>query len=115
MMATFTLMIDGLAVEGPARVVDGRARLVPDSAWAALGSNLTLESDLEAIATTLDRPLAVDVEERMAFLGVSARERAARLASLQAPDFTLPDLEGHQHSLAEQRGRKVFMVAWGSW
>ena len=62
-IATFTLMIDGLAVEGPARVVDGRARLVPDSAWAALGSNLTLESDLEAIATTLDRPLAVDVEE----------------------------------------------------
>ncbi len=37
-MTTFTLLIDGLAVDGPARVVDGRARLVPDSAWDALGA-----------------------------------------------------------------------------
>jgi hypothetical protein len=114
-MANFTLVIDGLAVEGPARVVDGRARLVPDRVWDTLGSMPTIESDLEAIATGLDRPLAVDVEERVAFLGVSARARAARLASLQAPDFTLPDLDGHEHSLAEQRGKKVFQVAWGSW
>jgi peroxiredoxin len=32
-----------------------------------------------------------------------------------APDFTLPDLAGRPHSLAEQRGNKVLLVVWASW
>ena len=69
----------------------------------------------EPLAARLERPLATDTDERTAFLGVSARTRAARLASLEAPDFTLPDLGGRPHSLAEHRGLKVFLVAYGSW
>jgi hypothetical protein len=71
--------------------------------------------DLEGFAKALDRPLAVDVAERAAFLGGSARERAGALASQHAPDFTLPDLAGRAHSLSEHRGKKVLLVAWASW
>jgi hypothetical protein len=114
-METFTVVIEGTPAAGPARVVDGRVRLLPGRAWDALGRSLAAESDLEEEAARLDRPLAVDLEARAAFLGVSARARAARLASLEAPDFTLPDLEGRLHSLAQHRGQKVFLVAYGSW
>lgn len=61
------------------------------------------------------RPVAVDLEARAAYLGTPASERARRLASLAAPDFTLPDLRGRPHSLADHRGEKVFLVAYGSW
>ena len=61
------------------------------------------------------RPVAIDEAAGAAYLGVSAEERGRRLASLDAPDFTLPDLAGRQHSLAEHRGKKVFLVAYGSW
>ena len=61
------------------------------------------------------RPVALDPEERAAYLGIPARERARPLAALEAPDFTLPDLEGRPHSLAAQRGRKVLLVAYASW
>jgi hypothetical protein len=114
-METFTLVLESTAVDGPARVVEGRVRLRPGRAWDALGGTLAAETDLEEVATHLDRPLAVDLDERVAFLGVSARVRAARLASLEAPDFTLPDLDGRLHSLAEHRGKKVFLVAYASW
>lgn len=71
--------------------------------------------DLAGLAGALDRALAVDLDERAAFLGGSARERSQALASQHAPDFTLPDLAGRPHSLSEHRGRKVLLVAWASW
>jgi hypothetical protein len=33
----------------------------------------------------------------------------------EAPDFTLPDLEGRPHSLSDYRGTKVLLVTWASW
>ena len=66
-------------------------------------------------AEAAGRPVVVDLEEGAAFLGVSAQDRGKRLASLEAPDFTLPDLAGRSHSLAAQRGKKVFLVAYASW
>jgi hypothetical protein len=71
--------------------------------------------DLAALARALDRPLALDVAEGAAALGHSAAERAARLATLEAPDFALPDLAGRAHCLSEQRGRKVLLIAYASW
>ena len=61
------------------------------------------------------RPVALDLDEGAAFVGVSARERARVLESLEAPDFTLPDLAGRVHRLSEQRGRKVLLVVYASW
>ncbi len=71
--------------------------------------------DLAGFAAALGRPLALDVAERTAALGTAAAERANALASLEAPDFSLPDLTGRQHSLAEQHGKKVLLIAYASW
>ena len=37
------------------------------------------------------------------------------LESADAPDFTLPDLEGRPFRFGSLRGRKVVLVAWASW
>ena len=70
--------------------------------------------DLDALARALDRPLAVDTEEARRSWA-SARERSQALAAQQAPDFTLPDLDGRLHTLREHRGKKILLVAWASW
>jgi hypothetical protein len=136
-MERFTILDDDRAVEIPARLTGDRVLLDPAALKDGLGwemhdgllcsdamcipvadeAALVRDGgiDLEGFARTLDRALAVDVEERAAFLGGSARERAQALASQHAPDFTLPDLEGRPHSLSEQRGKKVLLVAWASW
>ena len=82
-----------------------------------LADEVTLEEGVERTrhAEAEARPVAIDLENRVAYLGVSAAERARRLASLEAPDFALPDLGGRMHKLSEHRGKKVFLVAYGSW
>jgi peroxiredoxin len=37
------------------------------------------------------------------------------LASLEAPDFALPDWQGRPHRLSHYRGRKVLLATWASW
>ena len=119
-----------------AAVRDGNARLSPGVLRDALGWELRPEGlcrgdvcvplrqgvsldprglDLADIAEMLCRPLAPDVEEGAAYLGAPVEERCLALASLEAPDFTLPDLKGRLHSLRDQRGRKVMLVAYASW
>jgi hypothetical protein len=71
--------------------------------------------DLAAFAAALGRPLALDLEERSAALGTPASDRAAALATLEAPDFALPDLAGRRHHLSEHRGKKVLLIAYASW
>ena len=71
--------------------------------------------ELSGLVALLARPLAIDVEASAAFVGVAARERSAGLARFEAPDFTLPDLDGRLHSLSEHRGKKVFLATWASW
>ena len=71
--------------------------------------------DLAAFARAVGRPLALDVAERAAALGTGAAERSASMATLVAPDFTLPDLAGHMHSLSDHRGKKVLLIAYASW
>jgi hypothetical protein len=48
-------------------------------------------------------------------LARSADERTAALASLEAPDFALPDVTGRLHRLSDHRGKKVLLVTWASW
>jgi len=136
-METFTVIDAERAVPVSARVAGGRVLLEPGALKDALGWEihdgllcndtmcipladegvLAREGgvDLEGLARALDRALAVDADERAAFLGGSARERAQALGSQRAPDFTLPDLAGRPHSLSEHRGRKILLVAWASW
>ena len=114
-MTPFTILLDGQALAGPARVADERVVLEPSAAWTPLALPAGQEAELADVAARLDRPLALDLAERAAFLGVSARARSQRLTSLDAPDFALPDLGGRFHTLAEHRGRKVFLIAYASW
>jgi hypothetical protein len=78
-------------------------------------ANATTGVDLAACAAVLDRPIALDIETGAAYLGVSAAERGARLATLEAPDFTLPDVDGTPHTLSGYRGRKILLIAHASW
>jgi len=71
--------------------------------------------DLAGLAELLARPLALDAEERVAYAGESVEDQSSRLLSLQAPDFTLPDLDGKLHTLSDHRGKKVLLVAYASW
>ncbi len=63
----------------------------------------------------LGHPAVHDRAGEVWLLGLGAGERAARMASLQAPDFTLPDLAGRPHRLSDYRGRRVLLVSWASW
>ena len=71
--------------------------------------------NLAELARLCDMPLLHDNGTHTWCVGESVPDRARRGASLEAPDFTLPDLSGRMHSLSEQRGKKVFLVAWASW
>jgi hypothetical protein len=88
-------------------------RCLPVSATADLVNDVGV--DLAGFARLLSRPLAVDLEEGIAYLGASAADRGVQLASLKAPDFTLPDLDSQLHSLSDYRGKKVLLVAYASW
>jgi hypothetical protein len=132
-----TLIDDGRITEVAARFTGDAVRLAPSEVRTTLGWELkpqglcrgslcipvrdagTLNTadgiDLAALAQLLSRPLALDVAERVAYLAASAAERGAELATLRAPEFSLPDLGGPRHSLSDYRGKKVLLIAYASW
>ncbi len=71
--------------------------------------------NLTAIAKLLGQPMVADEEHHAWCVGEAAAERARTLKSLDALDFSLPDLAGRMHSLSEYRGKKVLLVSWASW
>ena len=71
--------------------------------------------NLAALADLLGQPVVIDAEFGAWCFGEAAAERKRLLTSLDAPDFSLPDLDGKMHSLADYRGKKVFVVSWASW
>ena len=135
--APFTILDEGRAAAVEARVAGDAIRLSPEAVSSALGWELKPEGvckgpvcipiplgsavvtgdgvDLGALASLLQRAVALDREEGAAYFGPPYRDRAQALRSLLAPNFTLPDLDGRLHSLAEQRGTKVLLAAWASW
>jgi hypothetical protein len=63
----------------------------------------------------MGQPVAASPEHATWSIGDAAEDLTDRLRSLDAPDFTLPDLDGRMHTLSSFRGRKVFLLAWASW
>lgn len=130
----FTLVDDGRATEIDAERTGAHVRLSASAVHDALGWDVTDDGlcrdamcmpaprtwtndaiDLDELASVLGRPLALDADEGVAWLGVGAEERARALRTLTAPDFALPDLDGRMHRMANHRGRKVLLVVWASW
>ncbi len=70
--------------------------------------------NLTAFAQLANQPVAHDATHSAWYFGVRSDQRQ-QLASLQAPDFALPDIDGKLHSLSDFRGKKVFLVTWASW
>ena len=60
-------------------------------------------------------PVVHDAASTLWVLGEGAARRADALASLEAPDFELPDLDGRPHRLSDHRGRRVLLATWASW
>jgi hypothetical protein len=71
--------------------------------------------NLAALWRHLGQPAVRSEGGHVWVLSESARERTAALASLEAPDFALPDPSGRMHRLSDYRGKKVFLVTWASW
>jgi len=94
----------GLCREGVCRPVDDPSALLRDGFF-----------DLEGLAKTLGRPLAFDAGEGVVCLGEGRARMRAWMQTMQAPDFTLPDLAGTPHTLSDHRGRKVLLIAYASW
>lgn len=137
-MADAFTILDGVRTCALEARIDGeRVRLSPEAVREHLGWELKPEGlcregvcipvrdrdalasdggiDLASLAQLLDRPLALDLAERCAALGAGHASRAAELATLEAPDFELPDLDGRMHRLSEHRGKKVLLIAYASW
>jgi AhpC/TSA family len=70
--------------------------------------------NMTAFATLVHQPAAHDAALATWYFGLRSDQRQG-LSSLQAPDFTLPDIHGQAHSLSDFRGKKVFLVTWASW
>jgi hypothetical protein len=71
--------------------------------------------NVAALARLLGQPVVHEDAHGVWSFGESAHVRTKAMRSLQAPDFTLPDLDGRPHALADYRGKKVFLVFWASW
>lgn len=71
--------------------------------------------NLSEFARLVRQPVAHDRKHAVWFFGPRPETRNGFLSSLEAPDFTLPDIEGRMHSLSDFRGKKVLLITWASW
>lgn len=71
--------------------------------------------NLSEFARLVKQPAARDEKNGVWYFGKREDERGTYLASLEAPNFTLPDMTGHTHSLSDFRGKKVLLITWASW
>jgi hypothetical protein len=71
--------------------------------------------NLSEFARLLNQPVAHDTKLAIWYFGPRPEAQNGYLQTLQAPDFTLPDLQGKSHALADFRGKKVLLITWASW
>ena len=134
-----TVLLDAGPVEVTASAGDGQLWLSATDAQAVSGWSLKPEGlcrgevctpvpadnadnfvdgkrvNLAAFWNHMGKPLAHSEDHAVWAFGESAGDRGASLNSLEAPDFTLPDLSGATHSLSDWRGKKVFLATFASW
>jgi hypothetical protein len=67
--------------------------------------------DVAAVAQRLGMPLVEDADAGLWALGPETLSGHA-LASAEAPELVLADLDGNEFHLSSQRGQKVVIVSW---
>ena len=71
--------------------------------------------DLAEFAGLVSQNILIDAQRKVVALGEQAQIRGTEMATLEAPDFTLPDIHGRQVSLSDYNRRKRLLLAWSSW
>ena len=71
--------------------------------------------DIAEFARVTGRNMLVDETRHVVALGEQASSRSASMATLDAPNFTLPDINGNLVSLSDFAKRKKLLLAWSSW
>lgn len=69
------------------------------------------EVDVASVAGQMGLPLVADDKHKVWALGPHAIG-SRTLVSAEAPELTLPDLDGNPFTLSSLRGQKVLMIAW---
>jgi len=70
--------------------------------------------DATVVADRLGMPIAHDETHGLWALGPQSGDRRV-LDNARMPELVLPDFDGIPFDFASRRGRKVVLVAWGSW
>jgi hypothetical protein len=89
----------------------GDACVRVDSRWQDAAGRV----DLSAFAEHLGQPIVSESARDAYAFGTPLATRKNSMYSLEAPDFTLPDLNGKLYTLSQFRGKKVFLWSWGSY
>ena len=71
--------------------------------------------DLAEFARLVQQNIVIDTQRKVVALGERAQIRGTERATLEAPDFTLPDIHGQQVSFSDYNRRKRLLLAWSSW
>ena len=71
--------------------------------------------NVSAFWDLMGKPAVRSANADVWLLGEGASNRNDALLSLEAPDFTLNDLDGDLHSLSDFRGKRVLLITWASW
>ena len=71
--------------------------------------------DLSALWRHMGKPVVSSEDGDIWSLGESASAYNEALATLEAPDFELPDFSGKLHRLTDFRRKRVLLITWASW